>query len=443
MESLKNVAEIVKLLQNTSGTNYKMEILKANKDNELLKSVLYYTLNPYLKYKITEDVYDKTEYDMFNFEVRTETFFELLEKLSETNINNSSRCYIKSAIETNEDVDVRELYKMILFKDLKCGLAAKSVNKVFKGLIPTFDVMLAESFAKQKDGFLKGKRFSITEKLDGCRITYIPSSQEFISRQGQKYEGIDHLISECEQLSQGKYVLDGELIYRNYDNLPSDELYRLTMSVSRKKGNTPQKKHLEFHVFDIIPLNEFSTGESIMRYEERMSLLNNVFENAFELDFVVRVPILYSGSDESVIPKLLSEVTSDGKEGLMINLNHGKYQCKRSKNILKVKKFEVCDCFVTDVYEGSGVLSGTLGGINVKFKYNDKLYECGVGSGFTYEQRQKYWNNPELLIGKVVEVQYFEVSNNRNGSYGLRFPVFKDRIRDDKTYDDITDVKTN
>ncbi len=50
---MKQVAEIIKKLQNTSGTNDKIAILKANIDNELLKKVLYYTYNPYMKYGLS------------------------------------------------------------------------------------------------------------------------------------------------------------------------------------------------------------------------------------------------------------------------------------------------------------------------------------------------------------------------------------------------------
>ena len=41
---MKQVATIIKQLQNTSGTNDKINIVKANADNEILKKVLYYMM---------------------------------------------------------------------------------------------------------------------------------------------------------------------------------------------------------------------------------------------------------------------------------------------------------------------------------------------------------------------------------------------------------------
>ena len=38
---MKQVATIIKQLQNTGGTNDKIAIVKANADNEILKKVLY------------------------------------------------------------------------------------------------------------------------------------------------------------------------------------------------------------------------------------------------------------------------------------------------------------------------------------------------------------------------------------------------------------------
>ena len=51
--------------------------------------------------------------------------------------------------------------------------------------------------------------------------------------------------------------------------------------------------------------------------------------------------------------------------------------------------------------------------------------KVGVGSGFTIDERKKYYANPEWLVGKTVTIQYFEESKNKDGEYSLRFPVLK------------------
>lgn len=439
---MKQVAEIIKKLQNTSGTNDKIAILKANIDNELLKKVLYYTYNPYMKYGLTEKTYDSIKVTRFHDpnESGVTTIFELLDLLAKSNINDNLRGISKKFIEQQEDISLKQMYKLMVFKDLKIGINATTINKVWEGLIPVFDVMLAESLHKQKEDFLDGKEFAITKKLDGHRLVYLPHSKKFFTRQGQEMEGVEHLIPECEELSQGIYVLDGELIHRNYNNLKSDDLYRLTTSVARKKGKTKEKAHLEFHLFDVLPMGDFEKGVSVDGYEDRHYLLRRLFEQAEGLDFVKMVEWLYVGNDTSKIFTLLDEVIAQGEEGLMVSLLEGVYECKRSKNLLKVKQFYDVDALVVGVYEGTKRNKGTLGGLTIKCLYNGEEMITNVGSGFYKSERDLFYHHPETIVGKVIECKYFEISSNKKGGHDLRFCTYQHRIRDDKTHDDITDV---
>ena len=77
-----------------------------------------------------------------------------------------------------------------------------------------------------------------------------------------------------------------------------------------------------------------------------------------------------------------------------------------------------------DVFEGEGKNVGMLGGIIVDV--NGVM--CRVGSGFTDDEKRYYWKNKNEIVGKIVEIQYQQKTND--GS--LRFPVFL-RVRDDKS----------
>ena len=48
-----------------------------------------------------------------------------------------------------------------------------------------------------------------------------------------------------------------------------------------------------------------------------------------------------------------------------------------------------------------------------------------VGSGFNQEQKRYYFENPNEIIGKTINVQYFEETTDQNGKNSLRFPVIK------------------
>ena len=50
-------------------------------------------------------------------------------------------------------------------------------------------------------------------------------------------------------------------------------------------------------------------------------------------------------------------------------------------------------------------------------------------------KRDEYWKHPEKLMHKVVELQYFEVTNNKDDdSISLRFPIWLGKPpREDKS----------
>ena len=48
-----------------------------------------------------------------------------------------------------------------------------------------------------------------------------------------------------------------------------------------------------------------------------------------------------------------------------------------------------------------------------------------VGSGFSLEQRRRFYKNPNEILGKTITVNYFEETVNQHGKNSLRFPVIK------------------
>lgn len=52
--------------------------------------------------------------------------------------------------------------------------------------------------------------------------------------------------------------------------------------------------------------------------------------------------------------------------------------------------------------------------------------EVKVGSGLSKEQRLRWFDHPEEIIGKTVTIQYFEETmDSKTGEPSLRFPVLK------------------
>lgn len=89
---------------------------------------------------------------------------------------------------------------------------------------------------------------------------------------------------------------------------------------------------------------------------------------------------------------------------------------------------------VIDIEEGTGANKNSLGAVKVEFIGPDnKIYTCKVGSGFKQDERIYFWNHKDEILGKIIEIGYFEITNNQqNDDYSLRFPTFK-WVRNDKT----------
>ncbi|HFD2033565.1 TPA: RNA ligase family protein [Clostridium perfringens] len=422
---MKRVIEIIKELKSHSGRIDKENILKRNKDNELFKEVLKFTYDPYIVTGISKKKLNKkVKFKPYDTEDDITDMMAYLTK------NNTGRdkdiIYIQNWLRNQDD---KEILSEIITKDLKCGITAKTINKVFEGLIREFNVMLASGYFKDdNDKKVKGD-FILTTKLDGVRNVVIKENGvcKFFSRQGQVVEGFIEIEEEFKSLPDNM-VYDGELLLKNDKGLASDDLYRETMKVVRKDGI---KKNVEFHVFDILSLEEFQKGKSKSKCIDRKKLLGDLLAGK-KFERIIEVPMLYVGSDKNKIIELLDKAKRNNEEGIMLNKCDGLYECKRSKEILKVKQFNDADMKVIDIIEGDGRNKGKLGSITVEFEYEGRIHTCDVGSGFEDEEREKYFKNKDLLIDKIVTIKYFEVSKNQQGGVSLRFPTWTSRIRNDK-----------
>ena len=147
--------------------------------------------------------------------------------------------------------------------------------------------------------------------------------RKFFTRQGHPIEGLVELEEIFRYLPKG-IVYDGELIAKNPNNMSSDDLFRYTQKLVRKDGI---KKDIEFWAFDRLPISEFKNGKSKSVLKDRVSeLVSDIKEYSlryaarFDDDHLINmVPIYYTGTDKSVIPTILADVTAQGLEGLMVS----------------------------------------------------------------------------------------------------------------------------
>lgn len=419
------VIKLFKQIQETSSLNEKKEIVINNKDNELFKECLKFLLDGNVTTGIAEKKYDSVKVitpDLMHNDVNQE-FKELLNYIKQHNTGREDDIIQAKAWCYDFDEDIKKFIKGMITKSIKLGADAKLVNKCIPGLIPTFDVMLGTPIDKIK---LKGNEWiSISRKLNGTRCAFV--GDKCMTRQGKEYKGLDHIIRDLHSLGLKNCFVDGELLYKNEENLSDSEAFQKGTGIAMSKDN--DKSSLKLVIFDVFPLEEFWNGKSKESYYERKQMLLEIKEDIELFDEVKNVEVVqmcYEGVDHSQIWKWLDYAEENDWEGIILNLDTP-YECKRTKNLIKVKKFFSADLKCIGIEEGAGRNKGTLGALLCDYKGNN----VNVGTGFSDKDRKQIWQHPEDIIGKIISVKYKEETKNKDGGISIQFPVFES-VRFDK-----------
>lgn len=343
--------------------------------------------------------------------------------------NNTGTDYDISMIQSfinEQPKEYRSFYIDLITKKFRLGCDKKVVNNVIPGLIPSWDVQQAYPISKKNEP-KEGEWFALSQKMNGSNAGW--KHGQLISRQGKPFTGLDHIIKDLKRLPNiDNFFLNGELIRKNYDNLSDNDNFQLGTGIINSDDS--DKSCIKFVIYEILPVEEFIHGESQLTYRQRRTQLINpltVAISRLNTDNLEVVPIIYEGTDKSVIPLLLDKADKDGWEGLMLNKDT-KWKNKRNNGILKIKSFKHSDIRCTEIIEGDGKYKGTLGLIKCDYKG----HELGVGSGFTDKQRDYYWNNPDEIIGKIVQIKFKAETKNKDGGISVQFPIFE-IVRTDKT----------
>ena len=422
------VQNMVNALRATSSTKDKEDIIKINcgifnnPSANFAKNILLYTYHPSWQYYITSDNLKKKNH-LVARKNEYKNFFDLLNDLKSRKITgHDAIAAVNSFIEHHSDYE--ELIHCIIDKDLKTRAGDKIINKAIKDHIPEFSVALADKYEPKLVDWEDG--WYVSRKIDGARCIGIVDNNgdtTFYSRTGKTFDTLDVVRGGIKALGISDMVLDGELCLVDEDG---NEDFQGVMKELRKKDHTIPNP--SFKIFDMITIDEFYSkkGQKNRPYSIRYANLCAVMQpNECPCLTVLEQELIHN--DEH-FQEWVKEAADNGWEGVMLRADEP-YKGKRSKDLLKVKKFFDDEYEVVDVEMGPFryVLNGKeheetmLSCVMIQHKNNT----VRVGSGFTIEQRQEFYQNPDKILGKILTVQYFEETKNQDGGLSLRFPTFK------------------
>jgi ATP-dependent DNA ligase len=423
------IRPIIDRLAATSSRNDKIAILKEHEKNDLLRRVFVACYDPFKNYWIKQiPSYTDTDNPM-TLEWALEQLTLLENRTHTGNAASEHLSHILSSISEDDRVIIR----YILNHDLECGVSSKTINKVWKGLIPSFPVMLCSS----NDGEEKTRKVIqfpaiVQEKADGGRcITMVRQNGvvEHYTRNGNQIDLFGRFDDIFVKMANGSDVVyDGEILImengvvsnRQTGNGIITKAVRGTLKQSDAEGMVLQ-------LWDRIPLDEFKKGVSVDTYEDRLINLDSDLFRAGNPSSVTLIETHWVDGFNDV-DVLFQKYLEDGKEGIILKNAGSLFENKRVKHQIKYKAELDCDLRVKGIQEGTGKYAGMIGALILES--DDCNLQVSCGSGLTDADRQI---PEEEWFNKIVTVKYNAKIRDKKGKKktSLFLPIFVS-VREDK-----------
>jgi len=420
--SLKSVHTILEDIAAHSGRLEKEAIINNRRNDEIFTKVIYYMLNPYMTFNMTSIPFAPDA--LFSEYKNNQSIFDMLDYLSAKNGATDQEKQFLTSI-SSVDKFTADVVDRIVSKDPRCGANIK----IFKKFIPSIPYHCPMLCDKDISAYMKiiNDNFSTScysIKKDGVRTWAVYNIESkmisYLSRSGKEFPNFNFafdddihkasksILETHPEINNSQYIIyDGEV-----DAGQTKSFQKLMTQVRKLDGVNPQI--FRFHIFDLV-IDGFSF---IKRYQILHDVLKtSSFSKTFLLEHF-QVPE-WVKTEKDLIQ--LSQIHIDqGEEGIVVKTHTGVYEYKRSRQWLKVKKFETLDAKVTGWQYGTGKNANVMGKLNCIL---DSGIRFNVGSGFSDQERIDFMTNTPIII----EVDYQDMTKDGKPRFGTFV-----RIRDDK-----------
>jgi len=262
---------------------------------------------------------------------------------------------------------------------------AKSVEEIDTAESSFVSPMLAHKFEEKRIPKNLGSVF-MQPKLDGIRAVF--KNGQLTSRNGRQIISAPH-ITEYLNAVHPDWVFDGEL----YNHDLKEDFNKIASLVKKTKPTEEDllesRNMIQYHIYDVVDSVDFFN---------RYKLLGSIRGN----ESIRIVPTETVAIDD--ISDRTSKWIEDGYEGGMVRLPHGKYEHKRSFNLMKVKEFVDEEFTVLDIQEGLGSWAGKAKKVILREDSTGIEFEAGMRGNFEFAT--KVLHTKAEFIGKPATVRY-------------------------------------
>ena len=412
--------DILNELNESNSSNYKLDILKKYKDNSELKKLLEltYNRNKY-NFNVSKNCIIKDNPSILesNGSKTVDELLSALEILGGGTIRgNEAHQFVCNHLKYLDN-DNKEIFLNVLGRDLKIGLNVKSINKVFKNLIPKPNYMRCAVLSEKTLKKINFPAF-IQLKMDGTyREIHVADGQvSGKTRSGEEYFN-PVLFKEMENFPNGFYT--GELTIEGESRFTGNGLINSL--------NPPYEK-ITFTVWDYLTDEDY-LEKSKTPYYSRFESLSDIIEK-HESNRVKLVPNHEVNSIDEAL-KYVSDWMEQGLEGGVLKDKNNVFKNGTSGTQLKIKLKVDAEMRITGFTDGTigTKREGKIGAIQFS---NDEGTIKGQCSGFSDEELDLFTKNKDNLIGRIISVEFNDIVKSENNDYyALSHPRFIE-IRNDK-----------
>ena len=412
--------DILNELNESNSSNYKLDILKKYKDDSELKKLLEltYNRNKY-NFNVSKNCIIKDNPSILesNGSKTVDELLSALEILGGGTIRgNEAHQFVCNHLKCLDN-DNKEIFLNVLGRDLKIGLNVKSINKVFKNLIPKPNYMRCAVLSEKTLKKINFPAF-IQLKMDGTyREIHVADGQvSGKTRSGEEYFN-PVLFKEMENFPNGFYT--GELTIEGESRFTGNGLINSL--------NPPYEK-ITFTVWDYLTDEDY-LEKSKTPYYSRFESLSDIIEKR-KSERVKLVPNHEVNSIDEAL-KYVSDWMEQGLEGGVLKDKNNVFKNGTSGTQLKIKLKVDAEMRITGFTDGTigTKREGKIGAIQFS---NDEGTIKGQCSGFSDEELDLFTKNKDNLIGKIISVEFNDIVKSENNDYyALSHPAFIE-IRNDK-----------
>jgi len=473
------IHEILEELNLNNGSNYKMDVLRKHKDNELLKRVL-------------KMAYDKVEYTygitMKNVEYVPESGLSLTNTFTlEGALNVLERDFCTRNFTGHEALENivavlislpahdAKIIEKILDRDLKINMGRSNINKVFKGLVTKPIYMRCDIYGEKTAKNIDFSNGALIElKADGTyREFSIFKDVEAISRSGESYsyplieeslgkvdeQGYLHgeltvflddkllakILPDLEKIDKKNGTNNVSEITEQYEaHKQKGEQYILPRKIGNGLLNSDDVPHdnIVYDVWDFITEEDYQLAglkdkKNLPKetYKERFNNLKNLVKKVGNPNIrVIEHELVYSIQEAL---QFTSEKMKQGLEGAVLKNLGMVFKDGTSKEQLKLKLEIDIEVRCTGFTPGNKGTKNEAYFSAMTFENDEGTIKGQVGvTTMTEKERDYLFERMDECIGKVFTAQGNDLSKARGHDYyALSHPRYIE-FRDDKNETD-------